>query len=129
MKTTALLAAITVVAVAGPAVAEDLDTLYVLDERANRPAEPWLAREDLEDVEVPTLLFVMTAPDNVVCIRGVDDVNGDGKAEVVVSSWENAVSVLSGFDGSQVWKTWVGSLSGGDVWTARAIDAWSLVVP
>jgi hypothetical protein len=31
------------------------------------------------------------------------------------------VIVLSGADGSQFWKTTVGSLNGGDEWTARAI--------
>jgi outer membrane protein assembly factor BamB len=54
----------------------------------------------------------------------LSDVTGDGKPEVVVSSWENAVTVLSGADGSLVWKTTVPDLygNGGDVWSARAID-------
>ena len=52
----------------------------------------------------------------------LDDVTGDGTAEIVVSSFENAVIVLSGADGSLVWKRSVGTLNGGDVWTARAID-------
>lgn len=51
----------------------------------------------------------------------LEDVNGDQNNEVIVSSWENAVTVLSGADGTLVWKTVVGSLNGGDVWTARAI--------
>ncbi len=50
------------------------------------------------------------------------DVDGDEKDDVIVSSWENAVIVLSGADGSRIWKTSVGTTNGGDVWTARAID-------
>ena len=46
---------------------------------------------------------------------------GDGHDEVVVASWENAVTVLNGFTGALVWKTAVGTTNGGDVWTARAI--------
>ena len=52
----------------------------------------------------------------------LEDVTSDGIPELVVSSWENAVIVLDGSDGSRVWKTSVGALNGGDVWTARAID-------
>ncbi|MCH9651745.1 MAG: FG-GAP-like repeat-containing protein [Deltaproteobacteria bacterium] len=51
----------------------------------------------------------------------LEDVTGDGIPEVIASSWENAVSVLNGADGTEVWKTTVGNLNGGDVWTARAI--------
>jgi len=49
------------------------------------------------------------------------DVTGDGVNEIVVSSWENAVIVLDGADGALVWKRVVGTVNGGDVWTARAI--------
>ena len=52
----------------------------------------------------------------------LDDITGDGHDEIIVSSWENAVIVLNGLTGAQVWKTTVGTLNGGDVWTARAID-------
>lgn len=55
-------------------------------------------------------------------VQILEDVTGDGLAEVVVSSWENAVTVLSGADGTLVWKRIVGTVNGGDVWTARAID-------
>ncbi len=51
----------------------------------------------------------------------IADLTGDGHDEVVVSSFENAVIVLDGADGSLVWKSLVGTLNGGDVWTARAI--------
>jgi hypothetical protein len=50
------------------------------------------------------------------------DVTGDGYGEVIVSSWENAVTVLCGLNGGLVWKTPVGTVNGGDVWTARAIS-------
>jgi hypothetical protein len=52
----------------------------------------------------------------------IEDVTGDGHDDVVVASWANAVHVISGIDGRLVWKTTVGTLNGGDVWTARAID-------
>lgn len=53
-----------------------------------------------------------------VMVDELEDVTGDGENEVVVSSWENAVTVLDGADGTLVWKRTVGD----DVWTARAID-------
>ena len=52
----------------------------------------------------------------------IDDVNGDNVREIVVGSWENAAIVLSGMDGSLVWRTTVGTTNGGDVWTVSAID-------
>ena len=63
-------------------------------------------------------------PMNGMMVDILEDVTGDGTPEVVVSSWENAVIVLSGVDGSLVWKTTVPDLygNGGDVWSARAID-------
>lgn len=62
-----------------------------------------------------------TVSDPGMMVDALPDVTGDGIHEVVVSSWDNAVSVLDGSDGTQVWKTSVGTLNGGDVWTARAI--------
>lgn len=50
------------------------------------------------------------------------DVTDDGYDEIIVASWENAVTVLDGLTGELVWKTTVGTTNGGDVWTARAID-------
>lgn len=50
------------------------------------------------------------------------DVTGDGYQEIIVASWENAVTVLNGLTGVLVWKTTVGTTNGGDVWTARAIE-------
>lgn len=48
----------------------------------------------------------------------IDDLDGDGNYDIVVSASEDAVTVLSGLDGSVIWKTAVGDY----VWTARAID-------
>jgi outer membrane protein assembly factor BamB len=56
-----------------------------------------------------------------MAVDTLGDVTGDGVGELVVSSWDNAVIVLSGADGALVWKTKVGTVNGGDVWTARAI--------
>jgi len=56
-----------------------------------------------------------------MAVDALQDITGDGKNEIVVSSWANAVSVLDGADGTLVWKHTVGTLNGGDVWTARAI--------
>jgi outer membrane protein assembly factor BamB len=55
-------------------------------------------------------------------VDSLRDITGDGKKEVIVSSWANAVHVLDGASGMLVWKRTVGTLNGGDVWTARAID-------
>jgi len=69
------------------------------------------------------IVWTSTAvPDYGMMVDELEDVTGDGKPEVIVSSWENAVIVLDGDDGSLVWKTTVGTTNGGDVWTARAID-------
>ena len=61
-----------------------------------------------------------TVTDYAMLVDALPDVTGDGKADVVVSSWENAVQVLDGATGAQVWKRGVGTLNGGDVWSARA---------
>jgi len=52
----------------------------------------------------------------------LEDISGDGYPELIVSSWENAVIVIDGKEGGLIWKTEVGTVNGGDVWTARAID-------
>lgn len=49
----------------------------------------------------------------------LDDVNGDGIQDIAYGSWDNAVRLYSGVNGSLLWRTPVGSLNGGDVW---AID-------
>ena len=56
-----------------------------------------------------------------MAVDTLEDVNGNGDDEVIVSSWDNAVTVLDGDDGSLIWSTTVGTTNGGDVWTARAI--------
>jgi outer membrane protein assembly factor BamB len=59
--------------------------------------------------------------DYAMMVDVLDDLHGDGFDELIVSSWENAVIVLNGLTGEQLWKTTVGTLNGGDVWSARAI--------
>lgn len=56
-----------------------------------------------------------------MAVEAIEDQNGDGKAEVVVATWENSVQVLDGATGARLWKRTVGTLNGGDVWTARPV--------
>ncbi|MGH9464311.1 MAG: FG-GAP-like repeat-containing protein, partial [Thermoanaerobaculia bacterium] len=56
-----------------------------------------------------------------MAVEALADVTGDGLAEVVVGSWDHAVHLLDGGDGSRVWRSEVGTLNGGDVWSVRAI--------
>ena len=62
-----------------------------------------------------------TVPEYGMQVELLADVTGDDIPEVIVGSWENAVSVLHGADGTQVWKTTVGTLNGGDVTTVSGI--------
>jgi hypothetical protein len=87
-------------AMSSPLVAEDVDRLAALDARANRPAEPWQPREDLAALPAANLLFSMTAPDNAVCIRGVNDVTDDGRPEVMVGIDESGVPNVFCLDGA-----------------------------
>lgn len=52
----------------------------------------------------------------------MEDVTGDGSHEIIVSSWDNSVIVLDGSEGYRIWQTEVGTVNGGDVWSARAIE-------
>ncbi len=58
----------------------------------------------------------------VMEVKPIDDVNGDSLQDVIVGSWDNAAIVLNGADGSLIWRTEVGSLNGGDIWTIERID-------
>jgi outer membrane protein assembly factor BamB len=51
----------------------------------------------------------------------IEDVNGDDAPDLVVGSWDNAVIVLDGKNGQEIWRTPVGTTNGGDVWTVRGI--------
>jgi len=62
-----------------------------------------------------------TVMDYGMMVDVIDDVNYDDEADVVVGSWDNAVIVLDGKDGTEIWSTPVGTTNGGDVWTARGI--------
>lgn len=52
----------------------------------------------------------------------LDDVNGDGVPDIAVGSWDNAAHVVSGADGSGIWRAEVGTLNGGDVWAIDRVD-------
>ena len=45
------------------------------------------------------------------------DMNGDGIPEELVASWDNSIISLDGETGPVNWRTPVGNLNGGDVWT------------
>ena len=62
-----------------------------------------------------------TVTDYGMLVDPIADVTGDGHADVVVSSWDNSVQVLDGATGAEVWKRTVGTLNGGDVWSARHV--------
>jgi outer membrane protein assembly factor BamB len=51
----------------------------------------------------------------------IDDVNFDGQADILVGSWDNAVIVLDGKTGAEIWNTPVGTTNNGYVWSARGI--------
>ncbi len=98
--------------VSGDGVAEALAVLWTVDGSAIRAL----------DGATGTLLWQSTTvPEYGMMVDVLHDVTGDDESEVIVSSWENAVQVLDGATGARVWKRTVGSLQGGDVWTARAI--------
>lgn len=99
-RTKALVVLAVLLAATSPVAAEDVGMLLKLDERANRPAEPAVPREDLRQVPTANLLFSMTAPDNAVCIRGVDDVTADGRPEIMVGIDESGVPNVFCLDGS-----------------------------
>jgi hypothetical protein len=61
-------------------------------------------------------------PDYGMMVDILEDVTGDGSHEIIVSSWDNSVIVLDGSEGYLIWQTEVGTVNGGDVWTARAIE-------
>ncbi|MEO0026338.1 MAG: PQQ-binding-like beta-propeller repeat protein, partial [candidate division WOR-3 bacterium] len=50
-------------------------------------------------------------------IETLDDLNHDSIPEVIVGSWNNAVILLDGRNGNQLWQTPVGN----DVWTVNPI--------
>jgi hypothetical protein len=62
-----------------------------------------------------------TVSDYGMLVDPIADVNGDGHQDVIVSSWDNSVQVLDGVTGAEVWKRTVGTLNGGDVWSARHV--------
>jgi outer membrane protein assembly factor BamB len=96
----------------GDGVAEALAVLWTTNGSAIRAL----------DGAAGTLLWASTeVPEFGVMVDLLEDTNGDGVPEVIVSSFENAVILLDGATGVRLWRTPVGTLNGGDVWSARAI--------
>ena len=50
-----------------------------------------------------------------------EDLDGDGKRDVAVGSWSRGLPVVSGADGTLIWRSWAGSLNGGDFWTVDTV--------
>ena len=98
--------------ITGDGVAEAIAVIWAVDGSAVRAlngatgAEVWRST---------------TIYDYGMMVDVIDDVNSSGYPDIVVSSWDNSVSVIEGFDGSEIWKTSVGTTNGGDIWTARGI--------
>jgi len=99
--------------VTGDGVAEALAVLWTSDGTAIRC---------LDGTDGALVWASSQVPRYGMMVDELADVTGDGRSEVIVGSWENAALVLDGSDGTLVWRTPVGVLRGGDVWTARAID-------
>ncbi len=98
--------------VTGDGVAEALAVLWTTNGSAIRAL----------DGAAGTLVWASTeVPEYGVMVDLLEDTTGDGVPEVIVSSFENAVSLLDGATGVRLWHTPVGTLNGGDVWSARAI--------
>ena len=96
----------------GDGVAEALAAVWASDGSSVRCVDGASGTEVWASTDVPTFGMLVDL---------LEDVTGDGVPEVVVSSWDNAVNLLDGADGSRVWRSEVGTLNGGDVWSARAI--------
>jgi outer membrane protein assembly factor BamB len=60
--------------------------------------------------------------DYIMRLVQLSDVNSDGISDVAVGSWDNSAVVLSGADGSLVWRSSVGTLNGGDVWAIGRVE-------
>jgi outer membrane protein assembly factor BamB len=58
----------------------------------------------------------------VMRVVPIQDLNDDGKMEVLVASWDNAIICLDGRTGNEYWNVPTGSTNGGDVWTLWTLD-------
>jgi hypothetical protein len=52
----------------------------------------------------------------------INDLDGDGVRDLAVGSWAQYVSVVSGADGGLIWRTFGGSLNGGNFWAVDRVD-------
>jgi hypothetical protein len=58
----------------------------------------------------------------IMRLAPINDVDGDGVRDLAVGSWAQYVSVVSGADGTLIWRTWGGSLNGGNFWAVDRVD-------
>lgn len=75
------------------------ETARILEERANRPAEPAAARPE-GVVGAGNQLFYMDGPDNAPVVRGLADVTGDGVDEVLLGIDESGTYNVFCLDGT-----------------------------
>ncbi len=52
----------------------------------------------------------------------LSDMDGDGYRDIAIGSWDNAVRVVSGLDGTLIWESYGGTLNGGDFWSVERVD-------
>jgi len=50
------------------------------------------------------------------------DVNGNGWRDLAIGSWDRALRVIDGHDGTLIWQAWAGTLNGGDFWAVDRVD-------
>ncbi len=65
--------------------------------------------------------FTIGSYDYAMRLTACEDLDGDGKRDVVVGSWSRGLPVLSGADGTLIWRSYAGSLNGGDFWTVDTV--------
>jgi hypothetical protein len=77
--------------------ANDADAAF-LRKYAERPAEPGALQ--LGPVGTGSLLFDFVGVDNAECVRGIDDINGDGRGDIVVGIGASGQDNLFCLDGA-----------------------------
>jgi outer membrane protein assembly factor BamB len=59
---------------------------------------------------------------SIMRLESISDADGDGLRDIAIGSYERAVTVISGADGTLIWRSWTGTVNGGDVWTVDRVD-------
>jgi outer membrane protein assembly factor BamB len=118
----------------GIGVATSIWSFYVGDTSYSVAAIPDINGDDIDDA----LVGSWDSAGNVHCLNGatgipiwshptgawnaimrvipIEDLNDDGKMEVLVASWDNAIICLDGATGNEHWNVPTGTINGGDVW-------------